>query len=62
MGTEECGSIFQSKHTVEAGLYSYMKMILQDEFKPEFKPGYGYGEEWALFGKNIITKYSLGAR
>ena len=62
MGTEECGSIFQSEHRIENDLYIYMKSTLKDEYKPVFIPGYGYQEEWALFGKNVITKYSLGAR
>lgn len=43
-------------------LYEYFRKHLQSEYMPIFKPGYGYGEEWALFGTNIITKYSFGAR
>ena len=46
----------------EVDLYEYFRKHLQSEYMPIFKPGYGYEEEWALFGTNIITKYSFGAR
>lgn len=48
--------------TPKVSLYDYFRNTLKPEFMPVFVPGYGYEEEWALFGNNIITKYSLGAR
>lgn len=61
METEQSASL-SVRNVPKISLYTYFRENLQNEYVPKFIPGYGYEEEWALFGSNIIIKYSLGTR